>query len=252
MSAMPKRNAVIDTPDGRMAAILARPGGKGPFGAVIMYPHVGGLTDTMRLMARRCAQGGYLCVAPDLYHRLGTIILDPQSQDENVLAIRRVAAESLTPSSVMTDTRAVLVWLDREPLASRGPKGAIGYGAGGGFAVLAAATYPQEIAAAASVLGFGFTTDKPGSPHLSFPKLRGELYCAFAEHDDIIPPTVPDALAAALRPLPIRTELVRHKGTRHPYAFPDRTVYDKDAAEADWAKIFAMFARQMPAESRAK
>jgi carboxymethylenebutenolidase len=247
---MPDRNLLIDTPRGKMRAIIAQPGGRGPFPAAIMYPHVGGLTDTMRKMARRCAEGGYLCAVPDLYHCLGTIVLDPQSFDENAVAIRRVAAASLTPDGVMADTRALLDWLDRLPLARQGARGAIGYGAGGGFSLLAAATYPDEIAASASVLGFGFVTERPDSPHFSFPRIRAELYCAFAERDDIIPPTVPRGLAAELKALPIQSELISHPGVRHPYAFPDRAVYDRAAAEADWAKIFALFARRLRAANR--
>jgi carboxymethylenebutenolidase len=244
---MSDRTALIETPSGAMQTIIAEPRASGPFPVAIMYPHVGGLTQTMRLMAGRCAEGGYLCVAPDLYHRLGTIVLDPQSHDETAVAIRRLAASSLTPDGVMSDTRALLTWLDDLALARRGPRGTIGYGAGGGFSLRAAATFPDEIAACASVLGFGFVTENSNSPHLLFPRIRAEIYCAFAEHDDVIPPTVPERLAAELKALPnIVSELVIHPGTRHPYAFPDRAVYDR-AAETDWTKIFAMFSRRLSA-----
>jgi len=233
----------IDTPDGPMAAIVAMPRSVGPFASAIILPHVGGLTRTMRIMAERAAEGGYLCVVPDLYHRLGTIVLDPQSNDENVLAIRRIAAGSLTGSGVMADVRAVLDWLSRQSLARPGPRGVIGYGKSGSFSLLAAGRFPEEIKAAVSVLGFGFIADDPNSPHRWFPNIRGELYCAFAEHDDIIPPSVPDALRTELVAHRLNAEFVVHPGTRHPYVFPDRTVYDKAAAEADWARIFALFAR---------
>lgn len=228
-----------------MRAIMAVPGGRGPFPTVIMYPHSGGLTETMRMMARRAAEGGYLCVVPELYHRLGTIVLDPQSMEENAVAIRRIAADSLTSRSVMADTRALLDWLETEPIARKGAKGTIGYGRGGSFALLAAGTFPDEIGAAATVLGFGFISDRPDSPHLSFAKAKAEFYCAFAEHDDIVPDKVPRELAALLEASPITHRLVTHRGTRHPYAFPDRTVYDRAAAEADWEHIFAVFARRL-------
>jgi carboxymethylenebutenolidase len=240
---MPEQDPTIDTPEGPMRAIMALPAGRGPYPIAIMYPHSGGLTETMRMMARRAAEGGYLCVVPELYHRLGTIVLDPQSMEENAVAIRRIAADSLTSRSVMADTRALLDWLDAEPNVPKGPKGTIGYGRGGSFALLAAGTYPDEIGAAATVLGFGFINDRADSPHLSFAKAKAELYCAFAEHDDIVPDSVPRDLAAFLDASPIPHRFVTHRGTRHPYAFPDRTVYDRAAAEADWEHIFALFAR---------
>lgn len=237
--------ATIDTPDGPMAALTARPAGAGPFGAIIMFPHVGGLTDTMMTMARRAAEGGYFCVVPDLYHRLGTIVIDPQSADPTVHRIRDIAAGSVTPVSAMADTRAVLDWLKAHPQADARRRGAIGYGRSGSLALLAAARFPPEIGAAASVLGFGFVTDAPDSPHLSFSSASGEFYCAFAEHDEIIPRRVVEDLAAVLGSSSIPSEVVVHRGARHPYAFPDRDVYDRAAAEADWARIFSLFARRL-------
>ena len=239
-------SVVIDTADGSMEALLAHPSGDGPFGAIIMYPHVGGLTKTMATMAQRAAAGGYLCIVPDLYHRLGAIVIDPQSTDPRVLRIRDIAAGSLTPSGVMADTRALLDWLKSHPLADARRRGTIGYGRGGSFALMAAGRYPQEIAAAASILGFGFVTDAPDSPHRSLPNVSGELYCAFAEHDDIIPENVVNELRAVLAPLPSRSQVIMHAGARHPYAFPDRAVYDEAAAEADWAGIFSMLERCLP------
>jgi dienelactone hydrolase len=38
-----------------------------------------------------------------------------------------------------------------------------------------------------------------------------------------------------------------HPGTVHGYAFPGRIVYHQDAAERSWARIFAMFDRQIAA-----
>jgi carboxymethylenebutenolidase len=242
---MPQHDPTIDTPEGPMRAIMVVPSGHGPFPTAIMYPHSGGLTETMRMMARRAAEGGYLCVVPELYHRLGTIVLDPQSTQENAVAIRRIAADSLTSGSVMADTRALLDWLDGEPNARKGAKGTIGYGRGGSFALLAAGTYADEIGAAAAVLGFGFISDRADSTHLSFARAKAEFYCAFAELDDIVPDNVPRELAAFLKASPIAHRLVTHRGTRHPYAFPDRAVYDRAAAEADWADIFDMFERRL-------
>lgn len=239
-------SVLIDTADGPMEALTAQPDGKGSFGAMIIYPHVGGLTKTMATMARRAAEGGYLCVVPDLYHRLGTIVLDPQSTDPKVLRIRDIAAGSLTPTDVMTDTRAVLDWLKSQPQADARRRGTIGYGRGGSFALMAAGCYPQDIAAAASILGFGFVTDLSDSPHRSFNKVSGEFYCAFAEHGDIIPRSVVEDLRRILAALPIQSRLVVHPGTRHPYAFPDRAVYDRAAAEADWEQVFSMLDRCLP------
>lgn len=234
----------IDTPDGRMECIVARPEKAGAVDAIIMYPHVGGLTTTMRRMAMRAAAGGYLCVVPNLYHRIGTIVIDPESHDEKVVAIRKIAAASVTGAGAMADTRGLLDWLAQAPDVRRAARGAIGYGRSGSLALLAAGTYPGEIPAAASVLGFNFVADEPMSAHRTLDRIK-EVYCAFAEHDDIISPDTPRELASLLKASPVESELVIHPGARHPYAFPDRLVYDAAAAESDWRKIFAMFARHL-------
>jgi carboxymethylenebutenolidase len=95
------------------------------------------------------------------------------------------------------------------------------------------------------VLGFGFIAPSADSPHLAFAKAKGEFYCAFAELDDIVLASVPAALAEFLRRIGSPHRIVIHPGARHPYAFPDRAVYDRGAAEADWAEIFAMLGRNI-------
>ena len=234
----------LDTAEGPMRAIMAWPRKRDPIAAVITFPHVGGLTDTMRTMARMVAHGGYACLVPDLYHRLGTIVLDPQSTNEHALAIRKAAAASVTQSSAMIDLDAALCWLRRAARLPP-PYGAIGYGRGGSFALAAAALRHDEIGAAASILGFGFTGNGSEAARRMLPGITGEIYCAFAENDEIIPSEVPDELSAMLAELPLRSRLVVHQGASHPYIFPDRKVHDAAAAAEDWASIFAMFERRL-------
>jgi carboxymethylenebutenolidase len=237
--------ATIDTREGPMRAIVIRPPGQGPFPAVITYPHIGGLTNTMRLMAARVAEGVYVSVVIDLYHRLGTIVIDPESVQENVVAISRIAAASVTDAGAMQDTKAAFDWFDAQPFI-RGPSvGTIGYGRGGSFAVRAAAEFPDRVHAAASVLGFGFTKDGVAECRDRLARIRGGLYCAFAEHDEIIPHTVQDELSSSLDGLKLDARLVVHPGARHPYVFPDRAVYDAAAAARDWEAIFAMYSRHL-------
>jgi carboxymethylenebutenolidase len=238
-------SVLVPTPAGPMQALVARPDGLGPVPVVITYPHVGGLTDTMRMMADRVAAGGYACFVPDLYHRLGTVVIDPQSEDVDVVAIRRIAAASVTDANAMTDTGALLDWLAAQPDLRTARVGTVGYGRGGSLAIRAAAEFPDRVRAAASVLGYGFTADGAEAARARLARLTGGLYCAFAAHDDIIPATVPAELAALLRDLPLDARLVVHPGARHPYVFPDRTVHDPVAAGRDWDAIFAMYARHL-------
>jgi carboxymethylenebutenolidase len=233
-----------------MRAIVARPPGEGPFRAVISFPHVGGLTETMRIMARRVADGGYLCLVPDLYHRLGTLVIDPQSENEAVVAIRKIAAASVTEAGAMDDAGAAFAFLAGRPDA-RGPEVAtLGYGRGGSLALRAAAAFPDRVVAAASVLGFGFAPQGREAAIASFAPVRASLYGAFAECDEIIPASEPELLASIVRPLALDAKIVVHPGARHPYVFPDRAVHDAAAARRDFDAIFAMFERRFGASPR--
>jgi dienelactone hydrolase len=75
---------------------------------------------------------------------LGRIVIDPDSHDADILAIREVASGSLKQATVMNDTRALLSILDGDPVVRRGSMGTIGYCQGGRFCVLAAETFLIE------------------------------------------------------------------------------------------------------------
>src|SRR5688572_8825456 len=156
-----------------MKTFIAHPDGRGPFPAVVMFQNVGGLGDVLRGMARRVAEAGYYCAVGSLYYRLGTIVIDPDSRNEKVMAVRRIAADSLDNAEVMSDTKALLEFMDSDSAVRRGPMGTIGFCQGGRFTVLAAATFPERFKAVASLFGTKLVTDGPDSPHLIMNRIQG-------------------------------------------------------------------------------
>jgi len=58
------------------------------------------------------------------------------------------------------------------------------------------------------------------------------------------PGTIPP-LTDALKTANIRHMLEILAGTHHGYQFPERDVYDMDAAESSWARIFDMWRRNL-------
>jgi carboxymethylenebutenolidase len=101
------------------------------------------------------------------------------------------------------------------------------------------------MAAAASLYGVGVVTDKADSPHLLVNEIKGELYYAFAEHDQSVPDNVIPALKAALDKSGAKHEVHLFPGTHHGFCFPERAVYDTLAAEETWKKMFAMWNRAL-------
>jgi len=146
----------------------------------------------------------------------------------------------------MADIGAVLKFLDDQPAVQKGPKGTLGYCLGGRYSLAAAAEYPDVFRASASMHGVYLVSDAPDSPHRFVSKMRGEIYCGFAERDDWAPPSTIETLARLFKDrTDIRYRHVVHAGTKHGYALADRDIYDKAAANRDWENIFAMFRRQL-------
>ena len=76
-------------------------------------------------------------------------------------------------------------------------------------------------------------TDKEDSPHLTVNKIKGELYYAFAEHDQCVPENVIPDLKAALNKADVKATVEVFPGTHHGFCFPERAVYDTQASEID-------------------
>lgn len=231
---------VAEVSAGGMRVIVAQPRGRQPNNAVVMFPHVGGLTGTMRTMAGIVARSGFLCLVPDLYHRLGRIVLDPESSDPDAVRIRKIAAAHVTDETAMADG-ATTIGLASSTAGKQVKVATLGFGRSGWFSVLAAARMPEQIGAAASVLGFGFAGMNKQKACAALGQLRCPVYFAFAEHDEIIPPEEPESVRRLFPDLPAGSGFVVHPGTRHPYIFPDRQVHDADAAARDWQTILPMF-----------
>src|SRR5207248_5857684 len=131
---------------------------------------------------------------------------------------------------VMDDVAALLAFVDRLDWAKHGAVGCHGYCMSGPYALAAAARYPDRVAAAASFYGTWLVSDAEESPHLSFAKVRGELYIACAEHDHLAPLPMVATLRAHFAAAGSPGEIELHPGVHHGFAFPERRVYDKPAA----------------------
>jgi carboxymethylenebutenolidase len=141
----------------------------------------------------------------------------------------------------MADTREVLAHLDGRSDVKAGPAGTLGYCMGGGYALLAAGTFPGRIAAAASFHGGSLATDRPDSPHLLAERMRARLYVGVAEIDHTFDNAQQARLEDALTRAGVRYTLDVYKAARHGFAVTGHLVYDKDASERHWAHVVQLF-----------
>jgi carboxymethylenebutenolidase len=204
-----------------------------------------GTREELRNMARRIARQGYFCLLPDMYYRLGTIRFDIPRRDEAMSGVIRAAMNSISNALVTDDTAAMIAWLDANDKARPGPVGCVGHCMSGCYITTAAARFPHRIQSAASLYGVNIVTDKPDSSHLLLPLVKGELYYAFAEHDQSVPAQVIPDLRASLAKSDVTNTVKVFDGTHHGFCFAERAVYHAEAAEQTWTDIFDLWKRTL-------
>ena len=238
----------IATRDGKTTTFIVHPERNGPHPIILFFMDAPAIREELRDMARRIATAGYYVMLPNLYYRKGVMELAdlPPLPEAEARARMFDLMGSINIPLVMDDADALLDFADRDPAASPGRAGAIGYCMSGQYAINAAARHPERIACAASLYGVQLVTDAPDSPHLAAQKTKAELYFACAEHDTYAPLEMVQALDASLKAAAVNAEVELYPGVHHGFAFPQRgAVYDKPAAERHWERLFALFARNL-------
>jgi carboxymethylenebutenolidase len=157
----------------------------------------------------------------------------------------RAVRTKMTIPPVLDDVANMLAFAHSAAGAKPGPIGVHGYCMSGPYALAAAARYPDRVAAAASFYGTWLVSDAIESPHRSLAKVRGELYIACAEIDDLAPPPMVAELRQLLQEAGSPGELELYPGVHHGFAFPQRKVFDKPAAERHWERLIALYRRRL-------
>jgi carboxymethylenebutenolidase len=89
--------------------------------------------------------------------------------------------------------------------------------------------------------GTWLVSDAEESPHRSFGKVKGELYIACAEHDNLAPLPMVEQLRMLFRSSGAAGEIELYPGVHHGFAFPQRWCYDKPAAERHWERLISLY-----------
>ena len=238
----------IATDAGEMETFICRPERGGPFPAVLLLMDAPGIREELRDMARRLGTVGYYVLLPNLYYRAGrdtiygpSVLEKDSAERERMRAVRT----KMTIPPVMDDVAAMLAFADRQSEVKRGPVGCHDYCMSGPFALAAAARYPERIAAVASYYGTWLVSDAEESPHLSLGKVKGELYIACAEHDELAPLPMVERLGMLFRDAGATGEIEFYPGVHHGFAFPQRWCYDKPAAERHWERLISLYRRRL-------
>jgi len=241
---MAEEKVNIKTADGSCDCYIYGAPGDVPSPAIILYMDGFGIRPGLREMAQRIASNGYSVLLPNMYYRAGeqppinpsTALTDPAQQKQLMELVPTV-----TNAGTVRDTTAFLDFLSHDARVKGTKVGCVGYCMGGPLALTAAGTFPDRIAAAASIHGANVATDRPDSPHLLSGKMRGKVYVGVAEIDPWLQPGETDRLKAALETAGTNYTLEIYPGVEHGFATNGNPRYDHDASERHWQRILALF-----------
>ncbi|MGH6957182.1 MAG: dienelactone hydrolase family protein, partial [Caulobacteraceae bacterium] len=199
---MSMQQIALPTPDGDARAYTFKPAGQGPWPGVVFFMDAPAIRPALFEMCERLAGHGYFVLLPDMFWRAGPyepINVAEAFKDE---AARRAVFAKLMGSTnaekQVSDAKACLDYLAKQPDVKGQKVGITGYCMGAGIVMRAAGAFPDRIAAAAGFHGGRLATDAPDSPHLLAPKIKAKVYVAGADEDAGFPPEQADKLRAAL------------------------------------------------------
>jgi len=235
----------IKTPDGVADSYFVHPA-KGKHPGVLVWTDIMGLRPAFRQMGKRLAEQGYSVLVPNpFYRKQRAPILPPGGKGMEDPATRQILmgmGGSLNPQTNVTDARTFVPWLDAQASVDTKKKiGTTGYCMGGPIVLRTAAEYPNRIGAGATFHGAALASDKPDSPHLLVPKMKGQFLIAIAESDDMMDPAAKTKLRQAFDAAKLKAEIEVYTGTKHGWCPPDSMVYDEKQAEHAWDRLLALF-----------
>ncbi|HEX3336184.1 MAG TPA: dienelactone hydrolase family protein [Jatrophihabitans sp.] len=224
-------------------AYLARPGGDGPRGGVVVIHHMPGYDRASKEITRRFAELGYDAICPNLYSREA-----PGAAPDDAAATAR-AQGGVPDARLIGDVGGAAEHLRSLP-TSNGKVGVIGYCSGGRQSVLAACNL--DLDAAVDCYG-AFVTGTPPSDYAlkitnlvdQLPNLRCPLLGLFGNEDKFPSPKQVDELEQILDDNGKSHEFHRYDDAGHAFFAVDRPSYRVAAANDGWQRIAEFFSAHL-------
>ena len=234
----------VTTPDGTADCYFVHPAG-GTAPAVLVWPDIFGLRPAFRQMGKRLAESGYSVLVVNPFYRSKKA---PTAENGAATPIPQLMplAQSLNETTQMTDAKAFIAWLDKQPSVAKNKKvGTQGYCMGGPFAFRAAAAVPDRVGAVASFHGGGLVTKAENSPHLQASKTKAQFLIAIATNDDQRSPTEKDVLKETFEKAKLPAEIEVYADAAHGWCPPDSRVYNEPQAEKAWSRLLALYSKAL-------
>ncbi len=234
----------VPTPDGTADAYFVHPA-SGTAPGVVMWPDIFGLRPAFRQMAKRLAESGYAVLVVNPFYRTKKAPTASAGAATPIQEVRPLA-NSLNEQTHMTDAKAFVAWLDKQPSVAKNKKiGTQGYCMGGPMAFRTAAAVPDRVGAVATFHGGGLVTDKPDSPHLEAAKSKAQFLVAIAANDDMRSPNDKNILKETFAKAGLPAEIEVYTDSAHGWCPPDSHVYNEPQAEKAWSRLLVLYGKAL-------
>ena len=201
------------------------PSGHGP--GLIVIQEWWGLVDHIKALADRFAAGGFVALAPDLYH--GERTTSPDQAGKLLMALNIAEAGK--------DLLGAANYLHAHPAVNPKSVGALGFCMGGQLALFAGQEYPDAIAAVVDFYGI--------HPKVTIDPARVKVPVLghFAVHDKSVTPAMANTLAGAVEAAG-GSFTVHEYDAEHAFFNDSRpTVYNAAASKLAWDRTLAFLRR---------
>jgi carboxymethylenebutenolidase len=242
--AVTESEVTVTTPDGSADCYFVHPA-SGSAPGVLIWPDIFGLRPAFRQMGKRLAESGYSVLVVNPFYRTKKA---PTASRGGATPFPEVMplAQTLNPTTHMTDAKAFVAWLDGQQSVNKSKKiGTQGYCMGGPIAFRTAAAAPDRVGAVASFHGAQLVRPEPNSPHLEAAKSHAQFLVAIAESDDSKAPNDKTTLKETFEKAKLPAEIEVYTGTAHGWCPPDSTVYNEPMAEKAWSRLLALYGKAL-------
>lgn len=219
----------------------AAPAGTGPRPVVLLVSEIFGVHAHIADVARRFAQAGYLCLAPELFVRQG----DAGKQPDTATLIREVISK-VPDAQVMADLDACLAWAGANGGDLR-RVAVTGFCYGGRITWLYAA---HQARVKAGVAWYGRLVGNasaltPRHPIDVVDELKAPVLGLYGGEDAGIPNAtvaqMQTRLRASANPAAARSDFVLYRDAPHAFHADYRPSYREAAARDGWSRCLAWF-----------
>jgi len=213
--------AMTDLGGGGRAYLAAPEQGAGP--GLVVIQEYWGLVPHIRDVSDRLAGEGFCAVAPDLFRGAAASEAGEAGQLMMALDLPQAARDLGAAADHLRDSRSV----------RGGGIGVVGFGMGGGLAMMLATQRPDAVDAC--VAFYGLIPWVAAAPDWS--RLDAPVQGHFGDHDDLFPPEQVDELEARLDAAGQATDFHRYAGAGHAFFNDARPeAYDEAAAALAWTR----------------